>query len=144
MPIPIKVIGETKDTLLVFNHQYSGQKFSATIDFPIKDIQFDPELWILSNNNMVISSETDYSNLLNVVISPNPSSSEIQIQFDNPNITIDNFEIIDLNGKQIEKLTNIKTSTSTYTYPIKDLASGSYTLILQSNKQSIHFKFIKE
>lgn len=144
MPIPIKVIGETKDTLLVFDHQYSGQKFSAIIDFPIKDIQFDPELWILSNNNMVISSETDYSNLLNVVISPNPSSSEIQIQFDNPNITIDNFEIIDLNGKQIEKLTNIKTSTSIYTYPIKHLASGSYTLILQSNKQSIHFKFIKE
>ena len=144
MPIPIKVIGETKDTLLVFDHQYSGQKFSAIIDFPIKDIQFDPELWILSNNNMVISSETDYSNLLNVVISPNPSSSEIQIQFDNPNITIDNFEIIDLNGKQIEKLTNIKTSTSTYTYPIKHLASGAYTLILQSNKQSIHFKFIKE
>ncbi len=53
MPVPIKFSTSGFDTTLVFNHTFSGQVFTRTINFPASSAAFDPDLWLLSGNNTV-------------------------------------------------------------------------------------------
>ncbi len=53
MPVPIRFTAAGFDTTLVFNHTFSGQVFTRTINFPATTASFDPELWLLSGNNTV-------------------------------------------------------------------------------------------
>ena len=53
MPVPVRFYGNGIDTLLVFNHTFSGQQFTAAIPWQVDSVVFDPDLWILSANNLV-------------------------------------------------------------------------------------------
>ncbi len=53
MPVPIRFQSTGHDTTLVFNHTFSGQVFTATLNFTATTVTFDPNLWILSKNNTV-------------------------------------------------------------------------------------------
>ncbi len=53
MPVPIRFTASGFDTTVVFNHTFSGQVFTATVNFPATTATFDPELWLLSGNNTV-------------------------------------------------------------------------------------------
>jgi len=67
LPIPIKFTNGITDTTVVFDHTFSGENFSASLSFKPENAFFDPENWILSNNNLVVSvSEKPVSTLLNV------------------------------------------------------------------------------
>ena len=71
MPIPIYVKGQGMDTTLVFDHTYSGESFAANLPFTIDSVFFDPELWLISgNNNMVSVSEIENNRVLYCY--PNP------------------------------------------------------------------------
>lgn len=56
MPVPVEFSGLNEDTIIVFDHLYPGQTFSFNLNFEIKNIFFDPERWILSAENSVIST----------------------------------------------------------------------------------------
>jgi Secretion system C-terminal sorting domain len=49
--VPVRFYGNGTDTTVVFQHTYSGQEFAFTLPFVADSAVFDPELWILSNNN---------------------------------------------------------------------------------------------
>jgi aminopeptidase N len=53
MPVPVRFQAVGHDTTLVFNHTFSGQVFTATLNFTATTITFNPDLWILSKNNTV-------------------------------------------------------------------------------------------
>src|SRR3569832_167821 len=58
MPVPIRFQGPGLDTILVFDHTFSGQLFSRTIPQSINSVTFDPDLWLLSANNTVTYDAT--------------------------------------------------------------------------------------
>jgi hypothetical protein len=53
MPVPIRFTAPGHDTLVVFDHTFSGQLFNASLDFAPVAATFDPDLWLLSGNNTV-------------------------------------------------------------------------------------------
>ena len=53
MPLPIRFTAAGFDTTVVFNHTSSGQIFTRTLNFQATTASFDPNLWILSANNVV-------------------------------------------------------------------------------------------
>ncbi|MBX9853623.1 MAG: T9SS type A sorting domain-containing protein [Cytophagaceae bacterium] len=129
MPVPVKFVGATKDTLLVFDHTFSGENFTATIDFPIMSAQFDPELRILSKNNSVM--EFTQPDILKdeVMIYPNPFSGDLSILYSLKNSNEFTVEIIDATGRavlsQVQKLNSGNTPTA---LPTAFLSSGFYVL----------------
>lgn len=85
MPVPIKFIGDSMDTTIVFDHTFSGQNFTGLVNFEVKSVEFDPELWILSGNNVVTNVDELHGLNLGVKVYPNPSTGEINIKQLNPN-----------------------------------------------------------
>jgi hypothetical protein len=142
MPIPIKFIGANKDTTIIFNHTYSGEKFSETINFKIKNIQFDPELHLLSNQNRVI----EIGKIINrISIYPKPTKTNLTILFDFNNYETVLIEAFDIGGKiLISKNETISVGESLKTFYTESLAKGEYVLRITGENIIYTEKFMKE
>lgn len=143
MPVPIKIIGEFMDTTIILNHLYSGQIFTTSIPFPIKEIQFDPEMWILSRNNLVINSNTDYTNPFQINIFPNPSSDVLSIESHNTSSSINKIEIFDLNGNLVYYESVTDSISTIKTIDIKKLDTSIYNLKIYTMNEVVNFQFLK-
>jgi aminopeptidase N len=143
MPIPIKFIGATQDTTIVFNNTSSGQNFVATVSFPITSVQFDPELWILSANN-VVTGISDVPSLNNEVsVYPNPSDNTLNVLCANNANTAEQIEITDVLGKTVYKTEKYSGMQKLVTLDISGLSKGSYFVKINL-KSGIAFKrFVK-
>lgn len=86
----------------------------------------------------VFLSSGDFQLLSNVIVYPNPATSQrINIQSE---ITLDNIQLININGQLIQE---IKKPTSTNnTYSVENLSQGFYLLRLSSDNQTITKKVI--
>src|ERR1700751_723905 len=80
MPVPGRFKGQGKDTILVFDHTFSGQTFYSGINFKVDSVFFDPDLCILSLGNKVLNEFVYLRSLHSLVIYPNPSSTQVNIE----------------------------------------------------------------
>ncbi|MBK7465412.1 MAG: T9SS type A sorting domain-containing protein [Saprospiraceae bacterium] len=83
MPVPVLFSGEGRDTLVRFDHLFSGESFTVPLDFKITSVKFDPDLWLLSANNTVnqVTSVHDQlpEELIHFQVSPNPSNENFVV-----------------------------------------------------------------
>ena len=145
MPIPVKFIGATNDTTIVFNHTSSGQVFNTVINFPVVSVQFDPELEILSTNNTVagIANLTPLTN--GILIYPNPTRSNITISIDLKATTELTFELFDIQGKKIySKTENVIAGNSLKAITTENLAKGDYILKVRGGYINFSQKVVKQ
>lgn len=83
LPIPVKLKGDNRDTVLVLQHDYSGQQFSFRLDFKVDSLMFDPEKWIISANNRVITAIETVSGREGVLRAyPNPARSRVFLEWE--------------------------------------------------------------
>jgi hypothetical protein len=144
MPIPIKFIGLTQDTTIVFDHSFSGQNFSAVVNFPILSAEFDPELWILSANN-TITGITNYTFDDQINVFPNPAAENISLRFQLRNQADLNIELTDVTGRKvIDRTESIPSGSSSKTESLAQLASGVY--LLKITGTDVHYlqKIVKK
>jgi len=145
MPVPVKFIGASQDTTVIFDHTSSGQTFTATIGFPVISAQFDPELWVLSANNTVIG--IDESVLINneVLVYPNPTEGNISMMIQLREKRDLTFEIFDVTGKKIlaQKQT-LNAGKTTKTIEASALSSGVYQLKITGKGVEHSEKLIKK
>jgi hypothetical protein len=75
MPVPIKLSNGMQDTTLLFNHSASGQVFHATLGFSPTELIFDPEMWLVSRNNIIqeLLSTGEPVPEVSIDITPNPA-----------------------------------------------------------------------
>ncbi len=144
MPVPIRFIGEINDTTIIFDNHSSGQNFTAAINFPVINIQIDPDLRLISANN-TISGIIEVPSMDNqVAVYPNPSNNTLSLLFLNNANTAEQVEIRDVFGQliyQSEKYLGIKEQI---TLDISSLTKGTYFLKINL-KSGINFKkFVKE
>ena len=144
MPIPVKFIGQNTDTTLVFDHQYSGQVFSPTINFPIVSVQFDPELWIISANNTV-TGISEYSSIDNqIMVYPNPAKDVLNILSLNNANTVESIEITDVSGKSVLKTGEYKGIQKAITVNTDQLKKGTYFIKITLKSGVNTRSFIKD
>ncbi len=75
MPVPLRFSGQGQDTILVFDHTFSGQAFSADIPFQVQNVEVDPDLWLVSAGNTVeqVTATGEPGNTdPDLVVAPNP------------------------------------------------------------------------
>ena len=133
MPIPIRFVGENIDTILRLNHHFSGESFRFEFSQTIDSIFFDPELWVLSANNVVnIQNENQGF----VEIFPNPSSDILKINSSKSPLSI---EIISKEGKLVRSLNTTKNLMG---IDISNLASGLYFIRFEYEGSVENLKFI--
>jgi aminopeptidase N len=140
LPVPVKFVGENTDTTIVFNHNYSGQNFSVTLNFQVKNIEFDPKQWLLSVNNTVSNYD-----LFEPIVYPNPTSENISLT-----VLLNNkqnllMELADTNGNMVLKQTiSFPLGISTQIISIADVYSGIYILRVSGDHVNYVHKIIKK
>ena len=58
MPVAIEFQNGSSDTTIVFENTFGGQIYQTTIGFKPTIVTFDPEIWLLSSNNVVTFDPT--------------------------------------------------------------------------------------
>lgn len=94
MPIPVRVMGDGKDTTYRLDHLYSGQQFEVEVPFEVETIEFDPDKWLITRNNEV--KFNSYKGF--VELFPNPTENVINI---NSSKSITQLRIYSLDGKLV-------------------------------------------
>lgn len=144
MPIPVKFVGQSKDTTIVFDHHSSGQQFTATVNFPIVSVQFDPELWILSANNTITGISEYPSADDQVMLYPNPAKNLLNVLSLNNANTVEFIEITDVTGRSVYKSDKYKGIQKVISIDISQLKKGSYFIKI-ALKSGVNTKaFVKE
>ena len=75
---------------------------------------------------------------------PNPCVNELTVEAEFIDPTIINVSIMDITGQIVKKFTPENAKYFEKTYNVEDLTSGSYFLLLESNDDTIVWKFIKQ
>lgn len=131
MPIPIELIGDHQDTIIKLDNTFSGQRFFISSDFNVREIRFDPNLDVLANSSVKFDANTDF-NLNDIVVSPNPASTIMNVSVLNPAFAAKTADIIDVQGKIVQTLTPLGGFHESMNFDISGLESGIYILRLSN------------
>ena len=136
MPLPVRFTGNGFDTTITFNHTYSGQLFSAVLPAVYDSVFFDPELWILSANNSVvtgipaINASDPFAHIF-----PNPTRNELTVELNKTENGLNKQLFIDdMSGKQFMHKTFSSDNTK---INVSALPSGNYILRIISGEKSM-------
>jgi aminopeptidase N len=140
MPLPVKFIGEYRDTTIVIDHTFSGQNFALNVNFAVTTVVFDPESWILSSGNLVIAEQQN-----DILVYPNPSADDVSITIQFKDKDEISFEIFNVEGKKIssEKET-VDPGIYTKLIETANLSAGVYELRITGTKINYSRKIVKK
>lgn len=145
MPVPIHFIGATQDTTIVFDHTFSGQVFSGTVNFPVITAEFDPELWLLSSNNIIsgIGEATLPGN--DIKVFPNPATTEMNIQLSLNSAKKLMVVLSDATGKIVYKTQrNVNKGSSLFSISVDAFDAGTYQIHLSGDGINYSTSIIKK
>lgn len=141
MPIPIELIGDTRDTIIKLDNTFSGQRFFVSSNYNVRQIRFDPNLDVLANSTVKFDSNSDFD-LNDIVVSPNPANGIINVSVLNPAFTAKSVDIMDAQGKIVQTLTPLGGFHDIMSFDISALESGVYILRLANGNSFRTTNFI--
>lgn len=72
MPVPIRFKNTSLDSTVVLDHTFSGQVFTFNLPFQADSALFDPDLWIVSGENLVMKVPVAAFGSGQAMVHPNP------------------------------------------------------------------------
>jgi aminopeptidase N len=133
MHIPVFFRGTDKDTTIVFNNTHSPQSFTCNPGFPVKEVIFDPEHWIITKDPIITSIEQRRLQE-KIKIYPNPVSETLHIEL--PSIQEDvGCWILDIKGKVLKEISF--NNTNRIEIAVSDLPKGIYVLELKLGEEKV-------
>jgi hypothetical protein len=113
--------------------------FSAAIPFTIDTIIIDPDLWLISGNN-ITSAVQEIDVPKKIEIYPNPAMDFISVTLDNPGYQY-SYTLYSSDGKSVKQ--GIITQRQNK-IDIRPLARGLYSLVIRYNHRQWMNTFIKQ
>ena len=138
MPVPVRLYNSDRsDSLDVrLDHQQNNQYFNLNPGFKVSEIQIDPDYWLISKTDQVVSVPINSAGQ-NIIAFPNPASDMLFIQVPQE-IKIKSLGIYTIEGKQLTSF-----STRAKQIDVSGLSAGVYVLKIHTNKGTVRQKFIK-
>jgi hypothetical protein len=141
MQIPIAFIGAGGDSLVVFDHDFSGQEYTLTLPFDVDSVAFDPELRMLSAGNVVtreVTSVDPAEAAESVRLFPNPAGDRLFLDLTDPILAPVRLRLYDSGGRLLRQLP-YRTEIA-----VDELAPGNYVLQIIGKNWEKSFWFQKE
>jgi len=140
MKIPVKFIGNTKDTTIYFEHTASGQVFWVNPGFKTDSVAFNPEYDIITKDSRIyLSTSEKYPE--EIIVSPNPFNGFVYIKQNN--VTIYRIEIFTVAGDTVYVSDKITKAGDVNMLTLTNLRSGTYFLRIKTDKDTLYKKLIK-
>ena len=74
LPLPVRLWNATQDTIVVLDHNFSGQSFQVLPGFPVDSVAIDPDIRLLSAENVVTAVPELAQRGSAVLVYPNPTN----------------------------------------------------------------------
>lgn len=144
MPLPLKFSGMGMDTTVVVYNNLQDQVFSIPLNFRPENMEFDPELWILSaNDSVAFNPDLSNTDLNEVVLTPNPVTDFLNIYSPNTALRIREVQIINVRGKVFLQTNPPGGSINNLELFVGNLPAGIYILRLLGDNTEKSVEFVK-
>ncbi len=143
LPVPIAFTNGLQDTLVVFDHTFSGQEFSFHLSFAATEAIFDPELWLISGQNIVVGLPAFSAWNEEALLYPNPVTDQLNVQLGVSWTGPLDLRILDSSGRVVLNQRKSVTEQHRISVPVESLAPGAYVLQLATDDQAMRSAFIK-
>lgn len=139
LPLPLRLRGaqgQVKD--IVLNHTTEGQVFQETVDFPVSSVEFDPEAWLITKDNVVERVTVGAHDLTSVGyslrISPNPVRDGIlRPAVESPKPGQVQFTLHNAEGRTVLSQTvQLSAGANRFALEVTALPAGTYTLQMEN------------
>jgi aminopeptidase N len=141
-PIELRLIGADRDSLIRIYSDIQNQYYDIPVDFEVVNIEFDPNRWIISKDNVVIndmtvntSNNTGIDELIKIYPIPVGDKLTFELLGD-----VEAVFLTDLDGKVIS---NINVSIGENTINTSNLQAGHYFILIKNKGKTISKKIIK-
>lgn len=123
LPVPIQLIGDNKDTLIILDNNYNYQNFSVNVSFKVDTIIINPNADIITAQSIALSQKQENIAQYYFSIVPNPANNNINLNF---NELQNNFQVqmIDMSGRRI--LNEKYTEAQAVNLPSENYSNGIY------------------
>lgn len=135
MPVQLQVIGGGRDTTIVVDHRYSGQKFNLRPGFEPDTIIIDPRQWILTKNKVSIKETSGIIEKDHLRLYPNPTSGNTVLEIFNPGSSDLSIKIYSSSGQLVySEEKQMAGFDEQIVLPMYKLSAGVY--LLRINNQA--------
>ncbi len=139
MPVPIQFMGANgEDSILVFDNTANNQNFNVTLPYQAVNATVDPELWLISNNNIITSLEESQLNPNDIQVYPIPTSNFVNILPNSKSTIIKSATLINTLGQEL------KVELNQNSVQLSTFSEGNYILKIQTNKRIYYKRIVKE
>lgn len=142
MPVPIVFKNTTEETTIVLDHTFSGQTFNFDLPFQADSALFDPEIHIVTGQNLVLKVPVMAFGSDRPVLFPNPSTEEAWVYTGTSlqgNVLM---TIVDQTGRLVRS--SMATIEGQRVYiPLQELSAGAYSLELRTDERTVVLPLIK-
>ena len=136
LPVPVRLYGGGMDSTVVLDNTGNDQVYSFHLPFDVDSVLFDPDIWLISANNVLVNVDELNGDATPPVVFPNPAGDHITWSFHNPRpMTV---QVLDALGRTVISAGNYEHSLD-----ISGLSSGSYLLELRDSNMRFCARFIK-
>ncbi len=143
MPVAVRLIGDMESRDFRLDHNTRNQDFYLPVDFTVRQVQFDPEHYILAKNSISFDPSSDFDiNAIRVIPNPVAQGSSIRVSILNPVFNATEITIIDASGKAVKQERSASGFRSEFVIDIDGLAPGIYHLRLRNKKSFLSEQFI--
>lgn len=143
MPVPVELKDATHDTIVRLLNTYAGQAFNVDAGFIPDEVIFDPDLWILSANDVVTAVDVPVKDNILFSIFPNPAIDELSVTYAINNMLSGKLFITDMSGRVVKTIPAQQKAEGTILVNLSDLPMGIYFVRAMEGNTVVVKKFIK-
>jgi len=146
MPVPVLFKNTIQDTLIVFNHTFSGQNFSTQLNFKVDSVIIDPANWVVCNQNVVTKTNSLIAAKGTLQLYPNPAKEQLNINILCERKTdIKSIIVNSIDGRRMDVATVDQSALNNLLImDISGLAAGTYTIEIITRENIYNTKFVKQ
>ncbi|NGX83205.1 M1 family aminopeptidase [Aequorivita sp. KMM 9714] len=138
VPVPLRLTGSQGETLdIVLDNTFNGQNFQPAVNFTVQNVQFDPENDIISRNDQVILGVNEFTLENQIVLYPNPSSSDIKLS-KSESLNVSQVRIFNALGQLLY------AEAFSESINVSDLSSGILFFQIETSEGVINKTIVKE
>ncbi|HFA48275.1 MAG TPA: T9SS type A sorting domain-containing protein [Bacteroidetes bacterium] len=145
MPVPVYVSGEGQDSVLRLEHVFPTQAFEVELPFKVDSVSFDPDLWLISKDNIIDHALTgiDENGALerSISISPNPVQDVLKVRINAAGFPIEKIKVTDVAGRLLKDL---PFPGNDFELDTNDWLPGLYILQFYANGSRVSKKVVKQ
>lgn len=142
MPVPVRFKNSAAEETVVLAHESNGQLFQFTLPFQADSALIDPDVWLLSGQNIALKVPVAALGSARALIHPNPTAEGAWMHVGPSLQGAARIEVLDALGRSV-RTSSAAVDGLRIALPVEGLAPGSYRIRVSAGDQRIELPFVK-